>query len=75
MTIWKKTKYKSDLTQKDKILMRQNTKRQNTNATKLKKTKYKCDKTQKERLQIWQNTIKTYAQMRQYTKRQNAIMR
>ena len=47
------TKYKYDITQKDKIQTRQNTKnKQNTNARKLKKTKYKCDKTQKNRLQI-----------------------
>jgi len=38
--IYKKTKYKYDIAQKDKIQLKQN-----TNATKLKKTKYKCVKT------------------------------
>ena len=44
-------------TQNDKIQLRQNTKRQITNSTKLKKTKYKRDKTENDRLQIWQTSI------------------
>ena len=41
-----KTKNKNDKTQKVKIEMCQNAKRQNTNMTKCKKTSYKCDKMQ-----------------------------
>ena len=38
--------------QKEKIQIRQNTKRQFTNMTKYKKTKHKCDNIQKDNIQI-----------------------
>ena len=46
----------SDKIQKDIKHIRQNTKRQNTNVTKLKRTKYKYDKIQKDNSRIRQNT-------------------
>ena len=51
MTKCKKTEYKYDKIQNDKIQIWQNAKRQNTNMTKHKKTIYKYDKTQKDRTQ------------------------
>ena len=63
MTKHKKTKYKCDKTQNNKIQIRQNPKRQNANVKKHKKTdckydkiqkykKHKCDNIQKDKIQI-----------------------
>ena len=56
MTKCKKTEYKYDKMQKDKIQKDNSQIWQNTNVTIYKKTKYKYDITQKDKIQIWQNT-------------------
>ena len=53
---YKKTKYRYNITQKDKKQIWQNTFKyyQDKKVTKQKKAKYKCDRMQKNRLQIWE---------------------